>query len=275
MNLPFFQLIFRSDDEYQDPKQRRENKIDGVLEDYLSGADTERPIVVEADIICNIGMKECPKHEFCKKSGNRRRQGMCVCFNGWTRDEQNICRPKRKVLSDESQEKPVTTVISNSTAGASEGAAVAEPPSTHLVVSAGNNQVIQLPRDETLLSAFVLPPSKSYKYEWQLIAKPSTTEEVGNMEGSNSDHIKLSHLKAGNYTFKVMVTDRDLKGSTVVNVTVLPPTRVNKPPVAIIRPANSTVQLPNKDTVLDGSFSTDDNNNKIVKYEWCVFFNRV
>ena len=260
-----------SHDEYQDPKQRRENKLNSLLEDYMSGTDTERP-VIESDIICDPAMNECRKNEICKKSNNRRRQGICLCINGWARDEQRVCRPISKkdihqVLSDESLDRTESTVISNNT---TEGKGGAPPVDTHLVVSAGQNQVIQLPLDETTLSAFVIqsPKSKSYKYEWQLIAKPSTTEEVGNMEGSNTEHLKLSHLKAGNYTFKLIVTDGDLKGSNEVNVTVLPPKRVNKPPVAVIQPANSTVQLPNKDTVLDASFSTDDNSNKIVKYEW-------
>jgi len=166
-------------------------------------------------------------------------------------------------------------IISNGTQGSGSGGsspAGGGQASTHLVVSAGRTQVIQLPKDETTISAFVLPASKSYKYEWQLISRPSTTEEVGNMEGSNTDHIKLSHLKAGNYTFKVIVTDKNLTGSSTVNLTVLPPQRVNTPPIAVIQPANSTVQLPNRETVLDGSFSTDDNNNKIVKYEWFVIF---
>lgn len=130
-------------------------------------------------------------------------------------------------------------------------------------------QVIQLPKDETILSAFALPapPSNSpYKYEWQLISKPSTGSEFGNMEGSDTPTLKLSHLRAGNYTFKVIVTGTNAAGSTSVNVTVLPPARVNKPPIAVIQPANSTVQLPNKDTVLDGSYSSDDD--KIIKYEW-------
>jgi hypothetical protein len=116
----------------------------------------------------------------------------------------------------------------------------------------------------------VLPSSTTYKYEWQLLSKPPTTEDIGNMQGSNTDHIKLSHLKAGNYSFKVIVTDKDAMGSTTVNVTVLPPRRINKPPVVVIQPANATVQLPNKDTVLDGSYSTDDD--KIVKYEWYLIF---
>ncbi|CAG2123092.1 unnamed protein product, partial [Medioppia subpectinata] len=142
--------------------------------------------------------------------------------------------------------------------------------STHVVVSAGRNQTIQLPKDEVTLSAFVLPSSQSYKYEWQLISRP-TSQDIGNMEGANTYQIKLSHLSAGNYTFEVMVSDTNDKnvfGTSTVNVTVLPPKRNNKPPLAVIKPANSTVQLPNKDTVLDASFSTDDNNNKIVKYEW-------
>lgn len=111
-----------------------------------------------------------------------------------------------------------------------------------------------------------MPPSQNYKYSWELIS-PLNKEDIGNIEGLNKDQIKLSHLKIGNYTFRVTVTgDGYEPASAITNLTVLPPKRINKPPIAIIEPKNSTVQLPNKDTVLDGSTSSDDE--QIVKYEW-------
>ncbi|KAI2798971.1 hypothetical protein BLOT_012592 [Blomia tropicalis] len=138
--------------------------------------------------------------------------------------------------------------------------------SNKLTVSAGDNQTIQLPNDQTVLSSFVVPPSQNYKYSWELIS-PLNKEDIGNIEGLNKDQIKLSHLKIGNYTFRVTVTgDGYEPASAITNLTVLPPKRINKPPIAIIEPKNSTVQLPNKDTVLDGSTSSDDE--QIVKYEW-------
>lgn len=127
-------------------------------------------------------------------------------------------------------------------------------------------QTIQLPIDQVVLSSFVLPSSPTYKYNWELIY-PLNKEDIGNIEDLNKDQVRLSHLKAGNYTFRVTVTgENGESGSATVNLTVLPPQTINKPPQVIIEPKNSTVQLPNKDTVLDGSSSFDDD--QIVKYEW-------
>lgn len=58
----------------------------------------------------------------------------------------------------------------------------------------------------------------------------------------------------------------DSYGETLVNVTVLPPSRINKPPQVIITPANQTVKLPNTGAVLDASSSTDDDG--IVSWHW-------
>lgn len=58
----------------------------------------------------------------------------------------------------------------------------------------------------------------------------------------------------------------DAYGETFVNVTVLPPSRINKPPQVIITPANQTVKLPNTGAVLDASSSTDDD--RIVSWHW-------
>ena len=118
-----------------------------------------------------------------------------------------------------------------------------------------------------VLSSFVLPPrnDSQYKYNWELIS-PLDKQYIGNIEGLSSDQVKLSHLKAGNYTFRVTVSLGDQVASAVANLTVLPPKTTNKPPVVIIEPKNSTVQLPNKETVLDGSASYDDDH--ITKFEW-------
>ncbi|CAG2163622.1 unnamed protein product [Oppiella nova] len=283
-----------ADEEYTESKQRREESLDSIVNDYMSdggaGAlDAERPVLSydSGDRICTLGQSECSANEVCRKSSNRRRQGVCVCSQGWHRDERQICEPIKSVVvsgvghrnadpildkyaaeedskETTSEQQPTGSIDTDIPIGP-KGSDNSSSGSTRLVVSAGRNQVIQLPKDEVTLSAFVLPASQSYKYEWQLISRPSQSEDIGNMEGANTDQIKLSRLAAGNYTFRVSVTSDGLVGASTVNVTVLPPKRLNKPPVAVIKPANSTVQLPNKDTVLDASFSTDDNNNKIVK----------
>lgn len=58
----------------------------------------------------------------------------------------------------------------------------------------------------------------------------------------------------------------DAYGETFVNVTVLPPSRINKLPQIVITPANQTVKLPNTGAVLDASSSTDDDG--IVSWHW-------
>lgn len=122
-----------------------------------------------------------------------------------------------------------------------------------------------------MLSAFVIPSIGDYHYTWKLIS-PLPVEDVGIVEGNNEPQIYLSKLKAGNYTFQVQVFESDVNGTVLAtgnatgSLIVLPVKIANRPPVAIVEPAESTVQLPNKDTFLDGSHSTDDN--KIVRYDW-------
>ncbi|XP_060562361.1 LOW QUALITY PROTEIN: dyslexia-associated protein KIAA0319-like protein, partial [Ruditapes philippinarum] len=74
-------------------------------------------------------------------------------------------------------------------------------------------------------------------------------------------------LIAGVYTFRIQVTGKNKFGEARVNVTVVPPARENKPPVAVVTPTNLQVKLPNS-AILDGSDSTDDD--KIVSYHWDV-----
>ncbi|KAL1460426.1 hypothetical protein MTO96_043295, partial [Rhipicephalus appendiculatus] len=99
-----------------------------------------------------------------------------------------------------------------------------------------------------------------FQYQWTLVSHPDG-EETGVMQDQNTQALKLSHLREGLYTFRVAVTGNNSYGEATTNRK-----RINKPPVAIIQPDNVTVKLPSKDTVLDGSFSTDDD--KIVQYHW-------
>jgi hypothetical protein len=89
-------------------------------------------------------------------------------------------------------------------------------------------------------------------------------------------------LREGEYVFQVTVSASGKYGEATVNVTVLPrkyarliiseffrsnvaATRENKSPVAVVKPIDQEVQLPN-DVVIDGSSSTDDD--KIVLFHW-------
>ncbi|KAM9228041.1 dyslexia-associated protein KIAA0319 homolog isoform 2-T2 [Leptosomus discolor] len=147
------------------------------------------------------------------------------------------------------------------------------PPTTvakavkELIVSAGDNIQVMLPKNEVELNAFVVPPpptGTAYTYEWSLISHPA--DYGGEMERRHSQTLKLSHLSVGLYAFKVTVSGENAFGEDFVNVTVKPAIRVNQPPVAIASPKVQEVSLPTTSTFIDGSQSIDDV--KIVSYHW-------
>ncbi|GAB0183920.1 dyslexia-associated protein KIAA0319 [Grus japonensis] len=103
------------------------------------------------------------------------------------------------------------------------------PPATdakavkELIVSAGDNIQVMLPKNEVELNAFVVPPpptETAYTYEWSLITHPA--DYGGEMERRHSQTLKLSHLSVGLYAFKVMVSGENAFGEGFVNVTVKP-----------------------------------------------------
>ncbi|NXE84437.1 K0319 protein, partial [Cochlearius cochlearius] len=136
-----------------------------------------------------------------------------------------------------------------------------------LIVSAGDNIQVMLPKNEVELNAFVVPPpptETAYTYEWSLISHPP--DYGGEMERRHSQTLKLSHLSVGLYAFKVTVSGESAFGEGFVNVTVKPGVRINQPPVAVASPKVQEVSLPTTSTFIDGSQSIDDV--KIVSYHW-------
>lgn len=145
------------------------------------------------------------------------------------------------------------------------------PPNGNLKVIVNENPVLQLPNDSITISASVEPVNPQYNYKWTLVSQPdSPAQQETGWIGLNTNTLKLNNLVEGTYIFKITVSTPDqlASGQASVNITVLAPKRVNKPPTAIIQPNNSTVQLPKKEIVLDGSQSTDDD--KIVSYKWSL-----
>ncbi|NXP28521.1 K0319 protein, partial [Scytalopus superciliaris] len=148
------------------------------------------------------------------------------------------------------------------------------PPTTskadtvkELIVSAGDNIHVMLPKNEVELNAFAVPPPSTetaYTYEWSLISHPA--DYGGEVECRHSQTLKLSHLSVGLYSFKVTVSGENAFGEGFVNVTVKPAVRVNQPPVAVASPKIQEVSLPTTSTFIDGSQSIDDM--KIVSYHW-------
>uniref|UniRef100_A0A8B9TQY4 KIAA0319 n=1 Tax=Anas platyrhynchos TaxID=8839 RepID=A0A8B9TQY4_ANAPL len=131
-----------------------------------------------------------------------------------------------------------------------------------LVVSAGDNIQVMLPKNEVELNAFVVPPpptETAYTYEWSLISHPA--DYGGEMEHRYTQTLKLSHLSVGLYAFKVTVSGENAFGEGFVNVTVKPGKSV-----AVASPKVQEVSLPTTSTFIDGSQSIDDM--KIVSYHW-------
>lgn len=142
-----------------------------------------------------------------------------------------------------------------------------KPSNGILKVTVNENPILQLPNDSITISASVEPPNNQYAYKWTLVSKPDSPAQDTGWIGLNTDTLKLNKLVEGTYIFNITVTNKLLaSGQATVNITVLSPKRVNKPPTAIIQPNNSTVQLPKKEIVLDGSQSIDDD--RIVSYKW-------
>ncbi|XP_032854817.1 dyslexia-associated protein KIAA0319 homolog isoform X2 [Tyto alba] len=163
---------------------------------------------------------------------------------------------------------PTNTVPSEPTQQFTPLATVAEADTVkELIVSAGDNVQVMLPKNEVELNAFVVPPpptETAYTYEWSLISHPA--DYGGEMERRHSQTLKLSHLSVGLYAFKVTVAGENAFGEGFVNVTVKPAVRVNQPPIAIASPKVQEVSLPTTSTFIDGSQSMDDM--KIVSYHW-------
>ncbi|XP_034947675.1 dyslexia-associated protein KIAA0319 [Chelonus insularis] len=140
------------------------------------------------------------------------------------------------------------------------------PVKKQLVVSAVSKEV-RLPDNQATLSAFTFPAEQGnehYNYAWSLLSQPEG--HTGVMTDQNRPTLKLSKLSEGLYKFRVTVTGSDASGEAYANVSVLPPKRINKPPIAIITPASQIVKLPNTGAVLDGSSSTDDD--QVISYHW-------
>ncbi|XP_039596747.1 dyslexia-associated protein KIAA0319-like protein [Polypterus senegalus] len=145
--------------------------------------------------------------------------------------------------------------------------ATTQPVPRQLVVSAGENIEVTLPKNEVELNAYALPePTEgmTYTFDWRLITHPK--DYSGVMEGKHGKALKLSKLTEGLYEFKVIAEGDGASGEGFVNVTVNPEPRVNQPPKAVVSPKFQEISLPTSSTVIDGSQSTDDD--KIVSYHW-------
>ncbi|KAK2183104.1 hypothetical protein NP493_323g02021 [Ridgeia piscesae] len=243
-------------------------------------------------LTCTFGLFDCAANMKCVPYNSRSRVGTCQCGDGFVRDDKThecvkatcrsysgmfvcvcVCMDKKNAASSPQKDSGTTTDKSSSTP-----MTTTTPPTTttttvsttttlqQLVVSAGENKVLQLPVDECTLSAYTVPvdTSNEYNYKWSLISS-SLGDKQGKMSGIDTATCKLSELKAGFYMFQVAVSSVGKYGEAYVNVTVLQPARNNTAPVAVVSPTAQKVNQPN-DVVIDGSGSTDDSG--VVKYHW-------
>ncbi|CAC5410665.1 Dyslexia-associated protein KIAA0319-like protein [Mytilus coruscus] len=224
---------------------------------------------------CEYGLRDqCDTKEECFiPETSHSRTGFCVCIHGFKRNENYTCVDVSFDLGDldiTASKRTIAIVNSTLAIGVSDCIAICEADYSHLftplTVSAGENKVIQLPINEVTLNAYVISKDeeeKKFDYEWSITSMPDGAE-IGTMVGKNTDTLKLSKV------FQLMSSDIHVKGPhqsgyAYVNVTVLKSARQNTPPVAVIKPMNQEVKLPNS-AILDGSDSKDDD--KIVKYHW-------
>ncbi|EEC14354.1 conserved hypothetical protein [Ixodes scapularis] len=247
----------------QCPKNEEDSTTGSCVATLNASALTQVPVTHVVDggggQTCYYGLVlQCPKNEECVNLSGIRRNGVCNCKSGLSRDSTTgscVATLNASALTqlNSTTKLPLTPSSPPTPVPVSSSTATSTPYA--LIVSAGDNKELHLPENEVILSAYVFKENSEgsqYRYQWTLVSHPDG-EETGVMQDQNTNSLKLSHLRQGLYTFRVEATGNNSYGDNTVNVTVLPPKRINKPPVAVIQPDNVTVKLPTKETVLDGS----------------------
>ncbi|XP_017783427.1 PREDICTED: dyslexia-associated protein KIAA0319-like protein [Nicrophorus vespilloides] len=228
---------------------RPTNHYDDVYKDLLQLSES----ALDYNTACSVGIgASCIENEECVQNYPTSRAGTCKCKVGFLRNHDGLC--SLPILKD--------AAIKGNIIDDNDTVLIAKK---QLMLTAESKEV-KLPENEVSLVAVVNPlptAGEKFNYEWTSLRKP---EGSGAVKIQKAEILHLTKLSEGLYTFKVNVSSEDAYGETFVNVTVLPPSRVNKPPQIIITPANQTIKLPNTGAVLDASSSTDDNG--IVLYHW-------
>ncbi|MFT3846919.1 MAG: kelch repeat-containing protein [Lacibacter sp.] len=129
---------------------------------------------------------------------------------------------------------------------------------------AGDDKFVVLPADSSFVdgSASFDPDGKIEFWNWKKISGPSCV-----IKDSLSALAKVSLLTEGVFLFELKVTDNDgFSSRDTISVTVTKNNIPNRPPVARAG-ADTTITLPISSTGLDGSSTTDPDNN-IIGYAW-------
>jgi hypothetical protein len=133
------------------------------------------------------------------------------------------------------------------------------------VAVAGLDTVITLPMDSVLLNGSKSSDSdgKISEWKWTKIAGPASFTIVSATAASTT----VKNLKVGVYQFELKVTDdKGASAKDTVMITVDSIATSNHPPIACAG-VDQTITLPTDTVTLDGSCSTDPDNN-IVGYLW-------
>ena len=136
---------------------------------------------------------------------------------------------------------------------------VNQPP----IADAGRDTVIVLPIDSTTLdgSASTDPDATIQSYQWTKIAGPASF----NISNPSDSITVVKNLVAGTYQFELKVTDNGgLSAKDTVQISVSAVN--NRPPIADAG-NDTTIILPVNSIILNGSGSTDPDNN-ITGYVW-------
>ena len=133
------------------------------------------------------------------------------------------------------------------------------------IAVAGPDQLVTLPIDSVLLNgtASYDPDGNITKWQWTKIAGPVSFS----INSVDSAKTVVGRLEQGIYQFELKVTDNEgAFDLDTVQITVNADGNTNLPPIACTG-QNQTISLPVNSVLLDGSCSTDPNNN-ITSYVW-------
>ena len=133
------------------------------------------------------------------------------------------------------------------------------------VAKAGKDTLITLPADSASLDGSTSTDSDGsiVRYLWTIISGPGTVIIINDTTPTT----KVANLVAGVYQFELKVTDAEgLFSKDTVQIIVIAAGSTNHPPVANAG-KDTIITLPVNTVMLDGSASTDPDNN-IVSYAW-------
>ncbi len=159
------------------------------------------------------------------------------------------------------------TVTDNNGATGTDSVIITVNPAANIppVANPGPSISITLPTNTTTLDGTGShdPDGTIASYSWTKVSGPNTPTTTG----ANTATLSLSGLVAGQYTYKLTVTDnRGASNSAQVNIIVAP--AANIPPVADAG-ANQTITSPASTVVLNGSGSHDPDGT-IAAYDWVL-----